>query len=651
VTSATGGGRGAPRWLARAGPLLLLCAALAVAPIVLPGYLEDLLTRALAFGILAMSLDLLLGYTGLFSLGHAAFLGVGGYAAGMLMLRYQVGSLWAGVAAAIVVAAIVGAGFGVLALRVRGVYFLLVTFALGQLVVAAARHWAYLSPVGGGTVGIIGISLPSLGFSSTPSLTSSAFYFVAAAAAVISLMALRHLLATPLGYAAQGVRESEHRMRALGFNTWIVKYIVYVVGAAFAGLAGALLAYTDGIAVPDTFDVETSTLVLLMVLIGGAGTLYGPLIGAVILVFGEYYASTATTERWPLILGGLFVATVMFARRGVVVTLFDLVRGRLAPALGRRGGGAGPAPARSEGGSGDGRVPAAPGAAHAVTPPDADAEPGAADAVTRPDADAELASSPQAGGEAALAVEGLSKYFGGVGAVRDVSLTVAKGERLAVIGTNGAGKSTLFKLIAGDLAPTHGRVRLFGADITKAPVHRRAQLGIGRSFQLTSLLPQLTVWVNAWLAVQGVQPWRLQGARRASRHRDAEERVEALLAEWGLWELRDVVVAELGYGDQRRLEIVVALASRPRLLLMDEPTAGQTMEESLALVRHLRALPRDVTVVVIAHDMDLVFSVADRIVAMHEGRVIADGTGEDIQNDSAVQEIYMGVALAGEDAR
>jgi ABC-type branched-subunit amino acid transport system ATPase component/ABC-type branched-subunit amino acid transport system permease subunit len=636
VTSSTGRGRTAPRWLARTGPLLVLCAALVIAPFVLPGYLEDLLTRALAFGILAMSLDLLLGYTGLFSLGHAAFLGVGGYAAGMLMLRYQVGSLWAGVAAAIVVAAIVGAGFGVLALRVRGVYFLLVTFALGQLVVAAARHWAYLSPVGGGTVGIIGISLPSLGFSSTPSLTSSAFYFVAAAAAVISLIALRHFLATPLGFAAQGVRESEHRMRALGFNTWIVKYIVYVVGAAFAGLAGALLAYTDGIAVPETFDVETSTLVLLMVLIGGAGTLYGPLIGAVILVFGEYYASTATTERWPLILGGLFVATVMFARRGVVVTLFDLVRGWLAPALGRRGGGAGPAPGRPEGGSGDGRVPAAPGAAHAVT---------------RPDADAELASPARTGGEAALAVEGLSKSFGGVGAVRDVSLTVAKGERLAVIGTNGAGKSTLFKLIAGDLAPTHGRVRLFGADITKAPVHRRAQLGIGRSFQLTSLLPQLTVWVNAWLAVQGVQSWRLQGARRASRHRDAGERVEALLAEWGLWELRDVVVAELGYGDQRRLEIVVALASHPRLLLMDEPTAGQTMEESLALVRHLRALPRDVTVVVIAHDMDLVFSVADRIVAMHEGRVIADGTGEDIQNDSAVQEIYMGVALAGEDAR
>jgi branched-chain amino acid transport system permease protein len=629
-------------WLARAGPLLLLCAALLIAPALLPEYLEDLLTRALAFGILAMSLDLLLGYTGLFSLGHAAFLGVGSYAAGMLMLRYQVGSLWAGVAAAIVVAAIVGAGFGVLALRVRGVYFLLVTFALGQLVVAAARHWAYLSPVGGGTVGIIGISLPSLGFSSTPSVTPSTFYFVAAAAAVVSLMALRHFLTTPLGYAAQGVREGEHRMRALGFNTWKVKYVVYVVGAAFAGLAGALLVYTDGIASPETFDVETSTLVLLMVLIGGAGTLYGPLIGAVILVFGEYYASTATTERWPLILGGLFVATVMFARRGVVVTIFDLVRRWMAPALGRRRGDPGRAPAGQEGGSGDGHVPSATGAARAaITPdPDADAEAGA-----------DLAPPPRTRGEAALAVEGLSKYFGGVGAVRDVSLTVAEGERLAVIGTNGAGKSTLFKLIAGDLAPTHGRVRLFGSDITKAPVHRRAQLGIGRSFQLTSLLPQLTVWINAWLAVQGVQPWRLQGTRRASRHRDAGERVEALLSEWGLWELRDVVVANLGYGDQRRLEIVVALASNPRLLLMDEPTAGQTMEESLALVRHLRALPRDVTVVVIAHDMDLVFSVADRIVAMHEGRVIADGTGEEIQNDSAVQEIYMGVALAGEDAR
>jgi branched-chain amino acid transport system permease protein len=625
VSAAAAGRRGTPGRARRVAVLGACCVALAVLPAILPDYLQDVLTKALIMGIFAMSLDLLLGYTGLFSLGHAAFLGMGGYAAGMLMIRYEVLNLWAGLVAGVVVAALAALVFGVLALRVRGAYFLLVTFALGQLAVAAARDWAYLSPIGSGTEGLIGIGLPSFGSSLDSALTTSDLYLVTAVALVLSFLALRHLLTTPLGYALQGVRESEQRMRALGYNTWSVKYVVYVVGAAFAGLAGALLAYSDGIAVPDTFGVNTSTLVLLMVLIGGAGTLYGPVLGAILLVFGEYYASSSAAERWPLILGALFVVTVMFARHGLAVAVVQRWRRHVARGEERRA-----ERAERDGGSGGDVAEVAP--------------------VSQVAAPVRPAGAPWTSTEVALEVEGLAKHFGGVRAVQDVSLTVGRGERLAVIGTNGAGKSTLFKLIAGDLAPTHGRVALFGADITGMPVHRRARLGIGRSFQLTSLFPHMTVWTNGWLAVQGVQPWRMQATRRATSHADAGSRLEGLLSEWGLWELRDAPVAELGYGDQRRLEIVVALASDPRVLLMDEPTAGQTMEESQALARHLRALPRDVTVVVIAHDMDLVFSVADRIVVMHEGRIVASGTGEEIQNDAAVQESYMGVALAKDGA-
>jgi branched-chain amino acid transport system ATP-binding protein len=303
----------------------------------------------------------------------------------------------------------------------------------------------------------------------------------------------------------------------------------------------------------------------------------------------------------------------MFARRGLVLEIFEGVRGRLL----RR-----PETA-------------------AATAPSGAASTGAA-VVVEPE--------PWTPGPEVLAVDGLTKHFGGVHAVQGISLSVAEGERLAIIGTNGAGKSTLFKLIAGDLDPTEGRVSLFGEDITTTPVHKRAQLGIGRSFQMTSLFPTMTVWTNAWLAVQGVQPWRMQATRTASSHHHEGERLEALLREWGLWDVRDAPAAQLGYGDQRRLEIVVALASQPRVLLMDEPTAGQTMEESQALAGHLRALPRDVTAVVIAHDMDLVFSIADRIVVMHEGRIVAEGTGEEIQNNAAVQESYMGAAPAAEEA-
>jgi ABC-type branched-subunit amino acid transport system ATPase component/ABC-type branched-subunit amino acid transport system permease subunit len=614
--------------LVRAGaPLVVICVILAILPALLPDYLQDVMTKALIYGIFAMSLDLLLGYTGLFSLGHAAFLGVGAYTAGMLMVRWNVPSLWIGLGAAAVIGALVAAVFGLLALRVRGVYFLLVTFALGQLGVAAAQHWEFLSPIGSGTQGIIGIGLPSISFSSAGILTPSQFYFVVAAATVVSLIAFRRFLATPLGYAAQGVREGESRMRAFGFNTWTVQYRIYIIGGMFAALAGVFLSYSDGIAVPDTFGVEVSTLVLLMVLIGGSGTLYGPLVGAVLLTFGEYYVSTAAPERWPLILGALFVVTIMFARQGIVVKALQLWTGR--PVFRPRHG-----------------AIAAPAVIDA--PAAATSESAAGVAAVDPRPRDGLASERDASAPAALTVHSLSKSFGGITALRDVSLEAGSGERLAIIGTNGAGKSTLFKIVAGDLRASSGRIALFGKDITRLPAHRRAKLGIGRSFQVTSLLGRATVWMNAWLAVQGGQRWDLQGLRSAERHRDAAARVEALLTEWDLWELRHVVAAELAYGEQRRLEVVAALASEPRLLLMDEPTAGQTMEESQALARHLSRLPRSVTVVVIAHDMDLVFSIADRIVVMHEGRIVADGTGQQIRDDPEVQESYMGMAAGVE---
>lgn len=606
--------------------MLAICVVLAVLPALLPDYLQDVMTKALIYGIFAMSLDLLLGFTGLFSLGHAAFLGVGAYTAGMLMVRWNVPSLWLGLGAAAVVGTLVAAIFGVLALRVRGVYFLLVTFALGQLGVAAGHNWEFLSPIGSGTQGIIGIGLPSISFSSAGILTPSQFYFVVAAATVLSLIAFRRFLATPLGYAAQGVREGELRMRAFGFNTWMVQYRIYIIGGMFAALAGVLLSYSDGIAVPDTFGVQVSTLVLLMVLIGGAGTLYGSLVGAVLLTFAEYYVSTAAPERWPLILGGLFVVTIMFARQGVVVKaaqlwsggrVFRRTRGVVAPTF-------------------------------MDAPPAAPSEDAGATAVVHTDAVDGVSWHRDTTAPAALTVQAVSKTFGGITALDDVSVEVGTGERLAIIGTNGAGKSTLFKIIAGDLRPSSGQIALFGKDITKLPAHRRAKLGIGRSFQVTSLLGRATVWMNAWLAVQGGQSWDLQALRSADRHQDAATRVEALLKEWDLWDLRQVVAAELAYGEQRRLEVVAALASEPQLLLMDEPTAGQTIEESQALARHLRRLPRAVTIVVIAHDMDLVFSIADRIVVMHEGHIVADGTGEEIRDDRRVQESYMGMAPGAE---
>lgn len=243
----------------------------------------------------------------------------------------------------------------------------------------------------------------------------------------------------------------------------------------------------------------------------------------------------------------------------------------------------------------------------------------------------------------ALRIEGLSKNFGGVWALKDVSFTVQAKERLVLIGPNGAGKTTLFNLLNGQESATTGRIYLFGQDITYIPTYSRAQLGQGRSFQLTSLFSKLTVLDNALLAVQGTKPSRFQLFRPITVYKHLFTKAQELLEAMALWERRDDMVQTLGYGEQRRLEIALSLASEPKLLLLDEPSSGLTAAESTDIIAMIHNLGPDVTVVVVTHDMDLVFGLADRIMVLHYGQVIADGTPEEIQANSRVKEIYMGV--------
>jgi len=250
-----------------------------------------------------------------------------------------------------------------------------------------------------------------------------------------------------------------------------------------------------------------------------------------------------------------------------------------------------------------------------------------------------------------LRIEGLSKNFGGVQAVKDVSFTVEAGERLAIIGPNGAGKTTLFNLLNGQEKPTAGRIYFFGQEITTMPTYRRAHLGQARSFQLTSLFPGLTVLNNALLAVQGTKPSRFQLFRPVTAYKHLFTKAQELLEAMDLWERRDDVVQALGHGEQRRLEIALSLASEPNLLLLDEPSSGLTAAEGADMITMILNLGTDVTVVIVAHDMDIVFGLASRVMVLHYGEVIADGTPEEIQADPRVKEIYMGVEEGTGNAR
>jgi len=243
----------------------------------------------------------------------------------------------------------------------------------------------------------------------------------------------------------------------------------------------------------------------------------------------------------------------------------------------------------------------------------------------------------------ALRVEGLSKNFGGVSAVDNVSFGVEVGERLVIIGPNGAGKTTLFNLINGQLPATSGRIFFLGQDITAIPTHRRAHLGQARAFQIISLLLNLSVVDNALLALHGTKPYRFKLFRPITHYKLISDKVQETLKALDLWGKRDELVKNLSYGEQRRMEIGLSLGLQPKLLLLDEPSAGLTMEECSGIIDMIKNLGLDITVIIVDHDMDLVFGVAERIIVLHYGQIIADGTPEQIQTDPRVKEIYLGI--------
>jgi len=243
----------------------------------------------------------------------------------------------------------------------------------------------------------------------------------------------------------------------------------------------------------------------------------------------------------------------------------------------------------------------------------------------------------------ALGVETLSHDFGGLRALNDVAFEVAEGERLVILGPNGAGKTTLFNVITGLLRPTAGRITVFGHDVTALAPHRRVRLGLGRTFQVTTLFPRLTVLDSVLLAVQGADRARFTLHRPRTAFPRLFARAEELLEAWSLAGQRDVPTRELSYGEQRQLELVLSLAPGPRVLLLDEPTAGLSPAETTAVADMIRRFPRDVTLLLIEHDMDVALDLAERVLVLHEGRIVAAGPRDDIKRDPRVAEIYLGV--------
>lgn len=292
-----------------------------ILPPFLPMYLQSMATKILIFSIFALSLNLLWGYSGLISLGHATYFGVGAYASTIMIVHLGIENFWLATLIAIFVAGLIAVFYGVIALRVSGLYFLLVTLALGQLVFYVAEKWRSVT---GGYNGIIGIPFPNIGIPKF-NFNSIYFYFFVLIITAFCYFILNRIVNSPFGYALQGIRDDEKKMQTLGYNIWLYKYIAYILAGIFASVAGVLFSYFLVVVAPPQLSITTSTMALLILIIGGTQVFWGPIIGSVFVILLEYISSIYVPQRWPLILGTIFIISVMFLRDGIAVFLLKIL--------------------------------------------------------------------------------------------------------------------------------------------------------------------------------------------------------------------------------------------------------------------------------------------------------------------------------------
>jgi branched-chain amino acid transport system ATP-binding protein len=588
----------------------VLSAAGLLIPQFVGSYYVHIMVLMLIAAVFAMSLDLLMGYAGLPSLGHAAFFGVGAYGAGLVTARY--GGGWIeGLAAGIFASLSLAVVFGVIALRVRGLYFLLISLALAQILWGATNRWGSFT---GGYNGLRAIPK----YLEIGGTTLGAYYTILPIAILLGLT-MYLIVRSPFGLSLQGLRDSESRMLALGYDVWLHKYLAFILSGTFAGVSGVMSAFYKGFVSPFDLSLLVSAEAILMVILGGAGTLIGPIIGAVVIVALRNVLSVFV-DHWLLLLGVIFVATVFVAPNGVIGWLTG---GRRQPDE--------PAP------ESESELPVA-------APVETQADLSGREPIHTAGTQANFGQL----GDVVLELDGLSKVFGGMMAVRNVGFQVRQGERVAILGPNGAGKSSLFNLVSGHLAATSGTVTLFGSDVSRRAANVRARAGLGRTFQITNLFLTLSVADNLRIALASTYDRRLAMYRFASSFPEFEVATERLMSDAGLAQARDRLVQDLSYGEQRQLEFAMALALKPRILLLDEPTAGLSVGESQTIVRLVDGLDRSLTVLIIEHDLDVALAVADRVIVLHLGEKVADGTTDEIRKNPLVREIYLGdVEMSG----
>lgn len=608
-------------------------------------YALGLLTLLAIYGILLIGLDVSVGYLGQVNLGHAAFLGLGAYASGLCVMLLGFG-MPAALAVSLLVGLVIGALLALPALRLEGPQFALATLSFSALTVTTLNEWESLT---GGAQGLQLDRPTLLGLH----LGAAGFYWLCMILLALVWMLMRNLLSSHWGRAFEALRDSPIATDAMGVGTYRFKVAAFAIGSALGSFAGGLYAFNFQYLQPHSFVYELMVILLLGVVLGGRKSLWGAVVGAALIVLlpnllsnrmlfqvfsalgllmavvagvrgmmnkstKPFQAIAPIVAMGSLVVGGMLVSNTEDWRKAIfALMLFSVVVGLPEGLMGF--------------------VTRFLSKLFSVAPPPLPT-PAALDEV--------LAAKPLQD-KPLLELRKLKRYFGGVKAVDDVSMTVHSGHIHGLIGPNGSGKSTAVNVISGLYAPTGGQILLHGKALPEGSLYKVARVGIARTFQNLQLFGELSALDNVMVALKGVYrcplPLLLLGfARREERRAQAQSL--ALLELVGLAQQARSKAKDLTYGAQRFLEIARALACKPDLLILDEPAAGLAQPDVAQLINIIKRIhQRGITIILIEHHMDVVSELCDRVTVLDGGKVIAEGSAEEVKRHPLVIQAYLGV--------
>ncbi|HEV2188362.1 MAG TPA: branched-chain amino acid ABC transporter ATP-binding protein/permease [Stellaceae bacterium] len=618
----------------------------------------DSAANALAFAALALGLNIVVGFAGLLDLGYAAFFAIGAYTYGAFasfqiepawspfwqpfewlglvahmgdVVHFTV-SFWLMLPFSAAVAALFGVLFGAPTLRLKGDYLAIVTLGFGEIVPIVARN---TPSVTNGAMGLNGVAAPQL-FGWSFGVNATPYYYVGVALVALLIFCSTRLKSSRVGRAWMAIREDEIAAAAMGINRVKFKLLAFAMGAAFAGATGTYFVAKLQTATPEMFMFPVSVMILVMIVFGGIGSVWGVVLGALILqILQSWFLEDLS--QWLHVLGRL--VHVDWLQRVELSSSIEMIFGVILVTmmLYRR----------------QGLIPAT-RPVQALSMTEQTAHVGSGGSSHNFDRLRGLGTLDREADEPLLAVADMTVRFGGLVALRSVELTVPSHSVVAVIGPNGSGKSTLFNAVTGLVTPDAGQVRFAGESITRLPPHRVLDRGMARTFQNLRLFPGLTVLENVMIGRHARLSTgafgallRLPGTKREEEA--AREHCLEILSVFGnrLLPRVDHVVSSLSYANRRRVEIARALASSPKLLLLDEPTAGMNPAETQELADQIKGLNQlGLTIVLIEHKLDVVVRLASKVIVLDHGEKIAEGTPDAVRRDEEVMRAYLGRSVA-----